>query len=863
MYKYDTPLAEITGNGPSPECGLSNPEVEARLSKYGHNILGEDKRKSPWRMIWNQLSDFMIFLLVIAAVISFVIGDELDGYVILFIVLINSITGFYQESKAEKAMASLKKMSVGSVHVVRNGALTNISVSHIVPGDIIYLEAGNVVPADIRLSEVFSFWTNEASLTGESEPVVKTEKDITTPNLPVADQQNMAFKGTHVVKGRAKGIVVGTGLNTELGKIARLLAEEEVKTPLQVRMTDFGKKLSLVIVSICLILFFIGLYRKLDVVELLLTSISLAVAAIPEALPAMISITLAIGARRMVKKKALVRNLPAVETLGSVTFICSDKTGTLTRNKMAVRKMFTSGEITDADEYRLQTSQQDPILLNMALNNDIRHSSKRKITGDPTEIALYHFAKVCSVDKFEEEKKYPRVGEIPFEAERKCMSTIHKTNDHYILYAKGATDAILNRTRLSDKEKKIWLDKTNEMASEGLRVIAFAHVELDRKVSLADVEKLEQNLFMDGLAGLMDPPRREAFTAIRECKSAGITPVMITGDHVLTAKAIATELKITDSDQDLILTGEELSTMTEDEFAGNIQKIKVYARVTPEQKLQIVKGLQQKGEFISMTGDGINDAPSLKRANVGVAMGITGTDVSKEAADIILLDDNFSTIVSAVKQGRKIYDNIRKFIRFVLTGNTGEIWTIFLAPLLGMPIPLLPIHILWINVVTDGLPGLALASEKPERDIMSRPPRKPDEIIFSDGLGWHILWVGMLIGLVCLSVHYYALQNAVTHSQTMVFTTLSFCQLAHVFAIRSERFFLFSKGLFTNMYVVYAVAVSFLFQMAIIYLPWLNGIFKTQPLSWQELLLTISAALIIFHAVELEKFFRNYSGKTK
>lgn len=861
MLSYRTPLSDLPGNVTSKTSGLTNAEAKEALLTYGHNVLPDFGRKSPWQMLWNQLSDFMIFLLIIASVISFFVGDRVDGYVIITIVLINALTGYYQELKAEKALASLKNMTVGQVSVLRQGMTKNIKISHLVPGDYVLLETGNVVPADIRLTEVFHFWTNEASLTGESSPVLKTSTDIITENLPVADQTNMAFKGTHAVKGRAKGIVISTGMSTELGKIANLLAGEEVKTPLQVRMTDFGKKLSVVIISICAFLFLLGLYREFNVIELLLTSMSLAVAAIPEALPAMISITLAVGARRMVKKKALIRNLPAVETLGSVSYICTDKTGTLTKNKMSVRKIFSGGQIILSDSYRRKDNETDHMLVNMALNNDVKKSGKHNITGDPTETALYKYAEDCGVDKSPLEESWPRVGEIPFDAERKCMSTIHTIKDGFILYAKGSAEAIVDRADLTPDEKKIWLEKNNLMASEGLRVMAFGHIAWQKESHDGTWHKYEKNLVIDGLAGLIDPPRKEVYTAIQECKSAGITPVMITGDHLLTATAIARELKIVTTDEDIIISGEELQNMPEDMFLDKVRKIKVYARVTPEQKLKIVKGLQHHGEFVAMTGDGINDAPSLKRASVGIAMGITGTDVSKEAADIILLDDNFSAIVSAVKQGRKIYDNIRKFIRFILTGNSGEIWTIFMAPILGMPIPLLPIHILWINMVTDGLPGLALSSEKPERDIMLRPPRKSGESIFADGLGFHVLWIGFLIGVVCLSVQYYTLVKKIEHGQTMVFTTLSFCQLAHVFAIRSERNYLFAKGLFTNPYLIGAVFFSFLLQLTIIYVPWFNTIFKTQPLTWQELFITAGAALIIFHAVELEKFFRKKISK--
>jgi Ca2+-transporting ATPase len=850
----------------SDSLGLSSIQASGRLRQYGPNQLQAAPRKTALQVFLKQFADFMVLVLLVAALVSGLVGDLTDTLVILLIVGLNAVLGFVQERRAEAAMDALKKMSASIATVLRDGAVRTVPSEALVPGDIVLLEAGNLVPADIRLVETFSFRTEEAALTGESLPVEKMTGVLADADLPLGECTNMAFKGTFATYGRAKGMVVATGMQTELGRIASLLQQPDSATPLQKRLTGFGKSLSYVVLLVCAVIFAMGFFRGEGLLEMFLTAVSLAVAAIPEALPAVITIALAIGAKRMVKRNALIRNLPAVETLGSVTYICTDKTGTLTQNQMSVQELFWGTQPVSVGSGTLPTAAGDAsaLLQAMALSNDVALAESGPPIGDSTELALFRLAHQLGFVRSELLSQMPRVGEIPFDAERKCMTTVHRTTEGLLVLTKGATDLLLQKTRLSEVEKARWEAAANDMASRGFRVIGFAVKMLNSPPSSYSPSELENDLAMLGLAGMMDPPRPEALQAVQECRAAGIVPVMITGDHALTAKAIARQLGILDASEDAVVSGPALAKMSEEELNQTVEHLRVYARVSPEQKLRIVRALQQKGQFVAMTGDGVNDAPALKRADVGVAMGITGTDVSKEAADILLLDDNFATMVGAVRQGRKIYDNIRKFIRFVLTGNTGEILTIFLAPFFGLPIPLLPIHILWVNLVTDGLPGLALASEKAEEDIMQRPPRHPKQSVFAEGLGHHVLWVGLLIALCCLGTQAYALRNGIAHWQTMVFTVLCFSQMGHVLAIRSEKALLFRQGIFSNLPLIGSIGLTFLLHIALLYVPLLNDIFKTQALSLGELSFALGISLVVFHAVELEKWLkarRNYSKK--
>ena len=695
----------------SSENGLSHREAKARLEKYGLNEITGIKKRPSWLLFIEQFKDFMILVLIAAALVSGFLGDITDTIVIIAIVILNAVIGFVQEYRAEKAIESLKKMSISNALVKRNGIASTIHSTEIVPGDIIIFKAGNIVPADVRLINCVQLEINESSLTGESLPVEKQTRALYGENFVLGDYSNLAFKGTIVINGRGVGVAVATGMKTEFGKIAAMLQQPGIQTPLQKRLTAFGKRLAYVIFLVCTIVFIIGYLRGEDIVVMLLTTLSLAVAAIPEALPAVITISLAIGAKKMVRKNALIRMLPAVETLGSVSYICTDKTGTLTMNKMTVetiagKNFFVTNDNVDscnADNYKV-------LMQAIALNNNANRDEDNHVTGDSTEMALHEYAFRRGFNRDEIEKIFPRVAEIPFDSKRKCMTTIHQFGDKYLVIIKGASDVLMHKVA-TDSDTEVWTKAMNTMLQSGLRVLAFAVRELDALPVTISPEAIEKQVTLTGLAGIIDPPREEAKQAVHECKTAGIRTVMITGDHPITAATIAKRLGIIETAEGRIITGNELLEMTEQKLQEAAGHIKVYARVSPEQKLQIVKALQARGEYVAMTGDGVNDAPALKHADIGIAMGINGTDVSKEAADMILLDDNFATIVKAVKEGRRIFNNVRKFIRYVLTGNTAEILTIFMAPFFGLPVPLLPIHILWINLVTDGLPGLALATE--------------------------------------------------------------------------------------------------------------------------------------------------------
>ncbi len=839
----------------SPE-GLPAGEVQRRLAEHGPNDLIVQGVRSPWKILFEQFTAFMVLTLIVAAVISAALGDLKDAVAIGVIVLLNGILGFSQEYRAEQAMAALKKMAIPHARVRRGGETSEISSSDLVPGDILYLEAGNLIPADCRLLESVHLQVQEAALTGESEPIRKVTEAIDTPELSLGDRRNMVYRGTFVSAGRGSAIVTGTGMKTELGRIATLLqAVEQEQTPLQKRLDVLGKRLAAIALAIVSAIFVQGLLRGEDLKLMFLTAVSIGVAAIPEGLPAVVTIALTLGAQRMLKRKVLVRRLSAVESLGSITVICSDKTGTLTENRMTVASLHP----TDSRF----------LLLGGALCNDAILQPNGAVLGDPTETALAVAAAKFDLDRAHVEPVLPRVGEIPFDSGRKRMTTVHdRTGEAPLLphslqsaprlaFTKGSVDGLLKlSTHVWSDGQAVPLDagwhakleQANEaMASQGMRVLGVSF-----RTLAPGAEAVEADLTFIGMTGIIDPPRKEAAEAVAKCQSAGIKGVMITGDHPLTAIYIAGELGLAGDGS--VIKGPELERMSIDELKQRAAATTVYARVSPEHKLKIVDALQGLGHIAAMTGDGVNDAPALKKADIGIAMGITGTDVAKEAADMVLLDDNFASIVAAVEEGRIIYDNVRKFIKYILATNAGEICLMVAAPFAGMPLPLLPLQILWLNLVTDGLPALALGVEPAEQNVMQKPPHPPSESVFARGLGIHVAWVGLLMGALCLGVGYWYWSQGNPHWQTILFSTLTFTQMAHVMAIRSEDQSLFTIGFFSNPYMVAAVALTFVLQLALIYVPFLQTFFSTTALTAEELGVSIGLSLIIFVAVELEKW---------
>jgi Ca2+-transporting ATPase len=844
--------------GTTPD-GLTRAEAQQRLARLGPNSLPETRRRSLPVMFIGQFTDFMILVLLAAALIAGFIGEPQDTIAILVIVLINAIIGTVQEYRAERAVAALRAMAAPEARVLRDGKVVTLDAAQLVTGDVVVLEAGNVVPADLRLLESGDLQADESALTGESGAVGKQVQPLPEIDLPPGDRINLVYKGSLVTRGGGRGAVIATGQHTEIGHIARLLhGEKGVQTPLQRRLTRFGRHLAVAVMGICVVVFVAGLLQGQPLLLMFLTAVSLAVAAIPEALPAVVTISLALGARKLIRHNALVRNLPAVETLGSVTCICSDKTGTLTENRMTAELFVAGGERRDSLPAAGAGTPWADLGRALALNNDVTGIDGRP-AGEPTELALHQAAHAAGYDKRLLEQQFPRLAVIPFDSDRKLMTTLHRAGDGVVAYIKGAPETVLSRCINRQGAGGSQALRTEEvlataaqLAGEGYRVLAFAWRELPELWQPLQSETIERDLVLLGLVALIDPPRAEAAQAVADCLAAGITPVMITGDHPGTARAIAERLCIM-ADGTRLMTGVELAQLSDKAFADVVETVRVYARVSPEQKVRIVKALQANGEFVAMTGDGVNDAPALKRAGIGVAMGKKGTDVAREAADMVLLDDNFATIVRAVQAGRRIFDNIRKFIRYTMSSNSGEIWTLFLAPFLGLPIPLLPIHILWINLVTDGLPGLALAAEPASPGIMARRPRPPGESIFAHGMWQHILWVGLLIGGLSIVSQAWAIARGVEYWQTVVFTVLTVSQLFHSLAVRSESESLFTIGLFSNRPMLGAIALTLLLQLAVIYLPALNAVFHTRPLPPFDLVVCLAVSSLVLFAVEIEK----------
>lgn len=887
--------------------GLSSTEVVKLQEQYGLNELVDRGTKSPWKILLEQLTGTMVVILIISAIITFFLKEYKEAIAIMVIVILNSILGFSQEYRAEQAMAALKKMAVPKVKVRRDGRVTEIRANELVPGDIVFLEAGYLVPADGSLVENANLRVQESVLTGESEPVEKSLEPIHKENPSLGDQHNRLFMGTLATFGRGTIVVTETGMNTELGKIADLIQSVgNEPTPMQKRLDQLGKMLAVVALIIVVVVFGLGLLRGEDLRTMFLTGISIAVAAVPEGLPAVVTIALALGAQRMLKRNSLIRKLPAVETLGSVTTICSDKTGTLTENRMTVTLVDVAGNRLDLQEKlrdfspSLSTSESTAPVIDQhnavaimlaggALCNDaVLEQTDRGFSsvGDPTEGALVVAAARAGLWKEHLEKALPRISELPFDSDRKRMTTVHHTDaidqlppalnvmitspefhikSNFIAITKGAVDGLLDISdRVWTENKIVKLDKTwknriqganDELAMKGMRVLGVAFKYCDEQESQSACAPLEQDLVFVGMFAMIDPARPEVKDAVAVAQKAGVRSIMITGDHPLTALFIAKELGIAKNDD--VITGMELAKLDMATLKERLKTVSVFARVSPEHKLNIVQALQELGGIIAMTGDGVNDAPALKKADIGVAMGITGTDVSKEAADMVLLDDNFATIVSAVEEGRRIYENIRKFVKYTMTSNFGEIVVMLVGPFLGLGLPLLPLQILWVNLVTDGLPGLALTQEPAEPDTMKRPPRNPKEKIFDRGLGVDVLWIGALMGVVSLLVGLWAFNFDHQFAwQTMIFTTLTISQMGNALATRSESQTLWDLGIFTNKSLLGAVLLTFVLQMAVIYVPLLQGIFKTSALTLLELGISLGAGVIVLIVIDTVKLVK-------
>ena len=865
--------------------GLSSEQVEEKRSVYGTNEIVSKNKKSIAKMILEQFQDFMIIILIIAAVISGIVGQSngegfTDSIIILVIVILNAVIGVIQELKAQKSLESLKNLSAPHSKVIREGKLQDLESKYLVPGDIVVLETGDYVPADLRLIEAVNLKTQEAALTGESLPVEKTTEKIDKEDIGIGDRLNQAFSSSLVTYGRGKGIVVSIGMQTEVGKIATMLdSVDDSETPLSRRLEALGKTLGIAALVICLVIFAVGSFvHGREIFEMFMTAVSLAVAAIPEGLPAISTIVLSIGVQRMVKRNAIIRTLPSVETLGSATVICSDKTGTLTQNKMTVEKIFYNNEIFGVEEKKYNVDDHLRLLMNsMILCNDTKvtkEGEEFKLAGDPTETALVDLGIKLNMLKTNMDDENPRVEEIPFDSERKLMSTVNNTNQGLFVYTKGGVDEILSKCSkiyLDNQEITLSAENINyikqvneEMAKGALRVLAMAYKRVDKVPTRNEMNNLESELVYIGMVGMIDPARPEAKEAVEKCKTAGIKPVMITGDHKVTAMAIAKDIGILENESEAI-TGSELEKMPQEELEKNVKNYSVYARVSPEHKVRIVKAWQSQGEVVAMTGDGVNDAPALKTADIGAAMGIVGTDVAKEAADVVLTDDNFATIVSAVEEGRRIYDNILKAVQYLLSSNIGEIIVLFVATMFGwLAEPLLPIHILWINLVTDSLPALALSVDPAEKDIMKRKARK-DKNIFSKGMTFRVIYQGIMVGVLtllafCIGCRFdfasLANPEVAMTAQTMAFAVLAMSELVHAFNVRSNKESIFKLKFKTNMVLVLATLVSLLLMIVVLGIPALQGMFEVAELSLTNWIWVILLSLAPLTIVEIMKLLK-------
>ena len=840
--------------------GLEPKEARRRLQEIGPNLLQEAESTSWATLFLNQFRDFMVLVLLAATIISFLLGEMGDGITIVAIVIMNAVLGFLQEYRAEKSVETLRALTAPEARVVRDGLIQQILAQDLVPGDIIELEPGDRIPADARLVKVTGLQTEEAALTGESTPVKKTTGDIPDPVSPLAERTNLVFMGTTVSRGRGRAVVVATGMATEMGTIAHLIREAvDEKTPLQRRLEQLGKVLVVLSLLIVAVVVMTGLVRGEPLYQMFLTGVSLAVAAIPEGLPAIVTIALALGVQRMIQAHAIVRRLPAVETLGCTTVICSDKTGTLTKNQMTVTELWISGGHFSLDSSGRFVANENPptddvlkhLVTGAALCTNARIHEDGESHGDPTEVALLRAAMTIGVDPDRASARHRRLAEIPFESERQRMSVLVEHDRERLVYVKGAPDVLLARCRYVEQKGQVVplsqslrleaMDANDSMTEKALRVLLVAY----RRVAVDEPsDGWENDLVLLGLEGMIDPPRAEAIKAVREAQKAGVRTVMITGDHPNTARAIANQLGML-RHHDEVVTGRELDRMTDEQLVERVDQIRVYARVSPPHKLRVVRAWKARGHIVAMTGDGVNDAPAVKEADIGVAMGMTGTDVTKEASAMILTDDNFATIVEAIREGRAIYDNIRKFIRYLLSCNVGEVLVMFLAAFLGLPLPLLPIQILFVNLVTDGLPAMALGIDPPDPGVMDRRPRPPKESIFARGLGTKIGFRGILIGVSTLAVFALSLGPwgmGLREARSMALATLVLSQLFHVFDARAEDRSFLEVGLFSNPWAVLAVLSSIMMLIAILYVPWLGQLFKTDPLAFGDWLIVVAAS---------------------
>ncbi len=845
--------------GVHEDFGLVEEVCRALRAVHGHNELIKQVARSPLQIFFGQLTDSVVAILILAAIVSGLVGDIADTIVILLIVGIDSVIGFYQELRASRAVAALSALTAPHAKVMRAGRIINIPGPDIVPGDVVVLEAGGIVPADVRLVATQHLFVSEAALTGESAPIRKQVDHLDDRELPLGDRTNLAYAGTQIASGRGVGITIATGMQTELGKIAAMLRYEETKTPLQIRIADLGKRLTVIAFVVCLGVFGWGVIREQSMLELFLTALSLAVAAIPESLPAVVTIALARGAARMARHRALARRLAVVEALGSVTCICTDKTGTLTKNEMVVVSLRIGDSLVPVEVPDRRDKATILLLRAMALNLDL-HDEQGRSVGDPMEVAIDEALKRWGDDRRRWVTEFRRVDELPFDAVRRMMTTVHQMPGAQFSVTKGAPEVVLPRCIGWAEAGERWLTEVETMAAEGVRVIAFAGspVIADSSHRGLQVEEWEKEIQLLGLVGLLDPPRPEAREAVKVCQRAGIEVVMITGDHPATARKIATMVGIAEPD-DLVMTGGDLLSINKESCSEQIRRTRVFARISPEQKLQIVEVLRAEGAFVAMTGDGLNDAPALQAATVGISMGKVGTDVAREASDLVLLDDNFATIVAAVREGRVIYDNIRKFVRFVLASNVSELLVVLLAPAFGLPLPLLPIHILWVNVVTDGLPGLALTLEPEEGDAMGRPPRHPRESIFAHGLAVDTVWAGCVIAAVALMTAVVAYRSGDSAWRSIVFTELTFSQLLYVLSARVDRSCIYHAPWRANRWLFITVALSLVLQISLLFIPAIGVPLKVAPLSVTMLIWCGSMAMLPVVFFELRKSFLDVS----